>query len=151
MAKYKLTKVSYYEDNEQAGDDNYNQQYVQGIADTEVAYWNRCEAELQVNDGKTYKAVADGGPTDNPERRTKWPWVLASEMLPPGDEFPCIIAIMEHWEKATYHKTGGGDDESKPYFWVDDNLGGYEIKEKDFPQLWWRDIELPEEMSVNEK
>ena len=85
MAKYKLTKVSYYEDNEQAGDDNYNQQYVQDAADAEVVYWNRTEVELQVNDGKVYKAVTDGGPTDHPERRTKWPWVLASEMLPPGD------------------------------------------------------------------
>lgn len=38
MAKYKLTKVSYYEDNEQAGDDNYNQQHVQGVADAKIAY-----------------------------------------------------------------------------------------------------------------
>ena len=52
MAKYKLTKVSYYEDNEQAGDDVYNQQYAQDVADADVEYWNHTEVELQVNDGK---------------------------------------------------------------------------------------------------
>ena len=146
MAKYKLTKVSYYEDNEQAGDDNYNQQYVQGVADAEVAYWNRCEAELQVNDGKTYKAVADGGPTDHPERRSKWPWVLASEMLPPGDEVRDVIVCTdgEYWEKAVwryYSKT-----------FVTDEGTDYEcsFSEKDFDHVWWRTIELPEGISGEE-
>ena len=142
MAKYKLTRVSYYEDNEQAGDDNYNQQYVQDAADAEVVYWNRTEVELQVNDGKVYKAVADGGPTDHPERRTKWPWVLASEMLPPGDEVRDVIVCTngKYWEKAVwryYSKTfvvGEGEEWETEY------------GEKEFDHVWWRTIELPEGM-----
>ena len=142
MAKYKLTRVSFYEDNEQAGDDNYNQQYVQSIADAEVAYWNRCETELQVNDGKAYKAVADGGPTDHPERRTNWPWVLASEMLPPGDEVCDVIVCTDgkYWEKAEWRYY------SKVFVIGDGTEWETELGEKEFGQIWWRTIELPEGM-----
>ena len=145
MAKYKLTKVSYYEDNEQAGDDNYNQQYVQGIADAEVAYWNRCEAELQVNDGKTYKVVADGGPTDHPERRSKWPWVLASEMLPTKSGH-YVVCWEGQWHPAWFASETDAIY-NEPFFEIRKmgQIVYLKVYKNRFDQLWWRTIELPEE------
>ena len=142
MAKYKLTLTTIYSDNEQAGDADYNQQYVQAAADGTMDYWNHCEAELQVNDGKTYKAVANGGPTDHPERRTKWPWVLASEMLPPGDEVRDVIVCTDgkYWEKALWRYY------SKMFVVGDGEEWETEYGEKEFGHIWWRTIELPEGM-----
>ena len=141
MAKYKLTLTTIYSDNEQAGDADYNQQYVQAAADGTMDYWNHCEAELQVNDGDVFKAVADGGPTKHPERKTKWPWVCAAEMLPPGNEVRDVIVWREGdqwWEAASwryYEKAfvvGEGYDFETKY------------TEKDFDRIYWRTIELPD-------
>ena len=141
MANYKLTLVTWYEDNEQAGSAEFYQEYVNDAAKQPLPIWNRCEAELQVNDGEVFKAVADGGPTKHPERKTKWPWALASEVLPPDDCLELIIcADGKYWEKAMwrhYCKT-----------FVTDEGESYEQEygEKDFDHVWWRTIELPEEI-----
>lgn len=142
MAKYKLTLTTIYSDNEQAGDAEYNQQYVQAAADSQLEYWHSCEAELQVNDGEVFKATADGGPTKHPERRTKWPWVLASELLPPGDEVRDVIVCTDgkYWEKAVWRYY------SKVFVIGEGEEWETKLGEKDFDHVWWRTIELPEGM-----
>lgn len=152
MAKYKLTLTAIYSDNEQAGDAAYYQQYVQAAADGMIDHWNSCEAELQVNDGEVFKAVADGGPTKHPERRTKWPWVLASEMLPTEDG-RCLICEAGDWEEAYFYNVVHTSNyvNERPYFHVvDGQMGGRDIFEKDFGHVWWRTVELPEGSGINE-
>lgn len=144
MAKYKLTVTSWYEDNEQAGDNDYNQQYAQGTADAMLDYWERSEVELQINGGPIYRANAQGGPR-KPEdyRKTKWPWVLASEMLPKDGQH-CVIYYRGNWTEAWYHTTDGSCSEDERHFWVDDNIGGYPVTPDEFYETWWRTIEAPE-------
>ena len=152
MAKYKLTLTTIYSDNEQAGDAAYNQQYVQDAADGQLEYWHSCEAELQVNDGEVFKATADGGPTKHPERKTKWPWVLASEMLPP-EGGRCLIFQAGDWEEAYFYNVVHASNyvNERPYFHViDEQMGGRDIYEKDFDHVWWRTIELPDGINEHE-
>jgi len=85
MAKYKLTVITTYEDNETAAEKELQQKYVDAIAEDSTGLWNTAEVHLEVNGTDKYHAEAKDGPTKRGlfvGKADRWPWIKASDMVP---------------------------------------------------------------------
>lgn len=151
MAKYKLTVITTYEDNETAAESEYQQKYVDAIAEDSVGSWNTAEVRLEVNGKDNYHAEAKDGPTKREPFRGKadrWPWIKTSDMVP-EKEGKVLVYLTDgentydigNWHEAHFYKKEPyGKFPSRMYF----SLLRQTIYEKDFDKIWWRTVELPE-------
>ena len=151
MAKYKLTVITTYEDNETAAEKELQQKYVDAIAEDSTGLWNTAEVHLEVNGTDKYHAEAKDGPTKRGPfvgKADRWPWIKASDMVPEkeGRVLVYLNDIGDIYNTGDWHEA---------YFYKKEPIGPFpahiffylqhlKIYEKDFDKIWWRTVELPE-------
>ena len=136
MAKYKLTTVATYSDNTVAEDPQYQQQYVDRIAEDTIDNWDTATVTLVVDDGETYTAHRSGNRNkgQGDSRLRNHPWHKASDERPETAEDCKLLG----WQ---------GDGA------YDFDIIKYRVRDRQFCDrnghplpaagLWWRTLEKP--------
>lgn len=139
MAKYKLTTVATYSDNEEPVAPQENQKYADMFADDWIDNWDTADVTLEVNDGEIFKAHREGNrfKGEGISRLANFPWHKASEERPDT--------------KKDIKLLGWFDTGSTAY---DFDVIKYRVKDGEFcdrngyplmtDHLWWRTLEKPE-------